>query len=318
MQKPTVTYVTIDAHHEGQRIDNFLITKLKGVPKTRIYRILRKGEVRVNKKRIDPSYKLNNGDEVRIPPVTISEKGAPQKPSKNLAELLKNRILFEDAGLLIINKPHGIPVHGGTSISLGVVEALRQLDNKYKKLELAHRLDRETSGCLILSKKNSVLRELHTLMREGKIVKKYLALTKGVWKPNELRVNASLEKNYLQSGERMVKVSSEGKESLTTFRVLNTWDGMSLVEATLHTGRTHQIRVHAQYRKHYIAGDEKYGDKEFNKILRAKGLNRMFLHAYTLSFTLPSTGQMIEVRAPLDPELEKVLVKPIDTHTSTP
>jgi 23S rRNA pseudouridine955/2504/2580 synthase len=302
-----VQYITIEADYAGQRIDNFLMTRLKGLPKTRVYRILRKGEVRVNKKRIQPSYRLQAGDEVRIPPMHLDEKAVPTMASKRSVALLEDRILYEDKGLLIINKPSGIPVHGGTGVSMGVIEIMRTMYPKLPQLELAHRLDAETSGCLIIAKKRSVLRELHELLRNGEVHKVYLALTKGQWITPELRVDVPLRKNHLSSGERIVRVDPEGKESLTVFKPVEIYGNGMLVLATLHTGRTHQIRVHAQYRKHPIACDEKYGDKEFNKQMRQFGLKRLFLHSHIIAFTLPSTGERIEITAPLDNDLQACL-----------
>jgi len=298
-----VHYITIDPDYAGQRIDNFLVTKLKGVPKTRIYRILRKGEVRVNKKRIAPSYRLQAGDMVRIPPVQLAERPSPKIPARSLMTTLTERILYEDNNLLIINKPPGIPVHGGSKVKIGVVEALRCMYPKLPHLELAHRLDADTSGCLVLAKKRGVLKELHELFRAGKMRKIYLTLTKGHWKEAELKVEAPLQKNQLTGGERMVRVNKEGKTALTIFNPLNTFTDAMLVEAHLYTGRTHQIRVHAQYRHHPIAGDEKYGDKEFNKKMREHGLKRLFLHATSIEFILPSTGQNIKITAELDADL---------------
>lgn len=305
--KTPVQYITVDADYAGQRIDNFLITHLKGVPKTRIYRILRKGEVRVNKKRIDPSYRLQAGDIVRVPPMHLEEKSAPAVPSQRAQAFLADRILYEDKGLMIINKPPGMPVHGGTGISMGVIEALRSMYPKLPHLELAHRLDVDTSGCLMIAKKRSVLKELHELFRSGGVHKVYLTLTKGQWVPSELRVEAALRKNHLNNGERVVRVDAEGKPSLTVFEPVQTYGNAMLMEATLHTGRTHQIRVHARYRSHPIAGDEKYGDKEFNKQMRGYGLKRLFLHSHRLEFVLPSTGQHIRIVAPLDADLQACL-----------
>ncbi len=302
-----VQYVAIEEDYAGQRIDNFLVTRLKSMPKTRIYRLLRKGEVRVNKKRIQPSYRLQAGDEVRLPPMHLEEKVVAAPPGKRSVAMLADRILYEDNNLLILNKPSGIPVHGGTGIHVGVVETLRTMYPKLPQLELVHRLDRDTSGCLILAKKRSTLREIHGLLRAGQVHKVYLALTKGHWSPSELRVEAALRKNHLSSGERIVKVDQEGKPSLTVFEPVQSYEGCMLVQATLHTGRTHQIRVHARYRSHPVAGDEKYGDKEFNKKLRECGLKRLFLHSHLIEFTIPSTGQHVKVFAPLDPELKKCL-----------
>lgn len=310
MSKPqfsSVQYITITADFSDQRIDNFLITKLKGVPKTRIYRIVRKGEVRVNKKRVEVSYRLQPGDQVRIPPVQLMEPKELGAPSHSLMTLLSNRILFEDKNLFIINKPSGIPVHGGTQVKIGVIEALRCMYPKLPHLELAHRLDADTSGCLILAKKRSVLKELHELLRAGKMTKLYIALTKGHWKPSEYRVDVPLQKNHLSSGERIVRVNKEGKNALTVFKPLKTFKKAMLVEAALFTGRTHQIRVHAQYQGHPIACDEKYGDREFNKLMRGYGLKRLFLHAKQIEFVLPSTSQVVKVSAPPDEDLMSCL-----------
>jgi 23S rRNA pseudouridine955/2504/2580 synthase len=305
-----VKFVEVEEAYVGQRIDNFLMTYLKTLPKTRLYRLLRKGEVRVNKKRIEPSYRLQAGDLIRLPPMQLDAKPAlSATPSARLVTLLKESILYEDDGLLIINKPAGIPVHGGTNVSLGVIEALRIIYPMLKHLELAHRLDRDTSGCLIVAKKRGILKEIHELMRSGQVHKVYFALTKGQWKPEELRVEVSLLKNHLSSGERIVRVDKEGKPSLTVFAPVESFKKAMLVEATLHTGRTHQIRVHARYRSHPIAGDDKYGDKEFNKLLREQGFRRMFLHAHLLEFTIPSRAEKISVTAPMDDELQDCLTQ---------
>lgn len=306
-KKSGVQHISIPSDFEGQRIDNFLMTRLKGMPKSRIYRILRKGEVRVNSKRISPFYKLQQGDKVRLPPVFLAEKAEQVPPSKNTSELLASRILYEDDGLLIINKPCGMSVHIGSTVRVGVVEALRHMYPKLVHLELAHRLDSETSGCLILAKKRRVLRELHELMREGAIEKLYWTLTKGKWKDSELRVDQSLHKHYRDGGKHVVEVSREGKSALTAFRPLKIFKKAALMEAKLYTGRTHQIRVHAAHQGHPVAGDDRYGDPEFNKFARQLGLKRMFLHAKSIDFILPSSKQHIKVVAPLDPELEAAI-----------
>jgi len=306
-KRTPVQLVKIESDYAGQRVDNFLITRLKGMPKTRIYRLLRKGEIRVNKKRTEQSYRLQDGDEIRLPPMVLDEKAIPKGPSRRAMSLLETRILFEDKGLLIINKPSGMPVHGGTGVNGGVVEALRAMYPALAQLELVHRLDLATSGCLILAKKRSVLRELHGLLREGKVHKIYWALTKGQWKPSEYYVDAPLRKNQLNGGERMVRIDETGKPSLTEFEPLQSYNDAMLVQATLHTGRTHQIRVHARFKHHPVAGDEKYGDKEFNKKMREFGLRRMFLHSHSLEFTLPSSGQHVSVTAPLDADLQTCL-----------
>lgn len=302
-----VQYVTIDGDIAGQRIDNFLITLLKTVPKSRIYRILRKGEVRVNKKRAAASYRLAEGDQVRIPPVRLDEKAKAIAPSQTTIDKLLERVLYEDDNLLILNKPAGMSVHGGSTVRIGIVEALRHALPNLKHLELAHRLDADTSGVLILAKRKPVLREIHELLRSGKIKKNYVALTKGKWSKRELQVELPLQKNNLSSGKYMVQVSRLGKEALTIFKPLKLFAAASLMEVALHTGRTHQIRVHAMHQGHPVAGDDRYGDPQFNKLLHQYGLRRMFLHARDIQFVLPSTEQIINVTAPLDADLQKCL-----------
>ncbi len=302
--KSSVQYLTITADEAGQRIDNFLIARLKGVPKSRIYRILRKGEVRVNKKRISAFYRIMEKDVVRLPPLFLNEKAAFAPPSKSTVNVLSGRILYNDDYLIILNKPSGMSVHAGSTVRVGVVEAMRHLYPKLPQLELAHRLDSETSGCLVLAKRKRILREIHALLREGRVIKTYWALTKGLWKDSELRVDLPLHKDYLDGGKHVVEVHREGKPALTVFRPIQLFKQATLVEVTLFTGRTHQIRVHAQYQGHPIAGDDRYGDDEFNKLVRGMGLKRMFLHAKSIDFTLPSLGQRITVEAPLDPALQ--------------
>jgi 23S rRNA pseudouridine955/2504/2580 synthase len=305
----SVEFVQISADQAGQRIDNFLMTYLKGVPKSLVYRIVRKGEVRVNKGRIKPIYRLQEGDTVRIPPVHRSEKERPANASGKSLTALSDSILYEDKRILILNKPSGMAVHGGSGVSYGVIEALRQLRPDDHYLELVHRLDRETSGCLVIAKKRSALRQLHGLLREGDMRKRYIALVKGHWQGGEKRVAAPLHKFTLQSGERMVKVSEQGKPALSVFRPIATSKLASLVEVELHTGRTHQIRVHAASIGYPIAGDGKYGDREFNNKMKKQGLNRLFLHARSLEFTLTEPHSEIAVNAPFDDELEQVLRK---------
>jgi 23S rRNA pseudouridine955/2504/2580 synthase len=296
----------IGPQHEGQRIDNFLTVYLKGVPKSFIYRVLRRGEVRVNKGRAKPTYRLQAGDLVRIPPLRRPEAAVTAAPGKKLIALINQNIIYEDDGLLILNKPSGIAVHGGSGLSFGVIEILRAARPEAPFLELVHRLDRDTSGCLIIAKKRSMLRHIHKLLREEGMEKHYQALVRGRWRGGERRVSAALRKNILQSGERVVKVETEGKQSQTLFRPLQRWSMATLVEAIPLTGRTHQIRVHAAYLEHPIAGDDKYGDAEFNRAMEEKGLRRLFLHAASVSF-ITAAGQEIAVTAPLDPALQKVL-----------
>lgn len=307
---------TISEDAAGQRLDNFLITYLKGVPKTRIYRMIRKGEVRVNKGRIKPDYRLAPGDVLRIPPVRIGEMGAqsehsekssigsPKTVSQKVSSLLSH-ILYEDDNLLILNKPAGMAVHGGSGVSLGVIEALRRIHSQ-EKLELVHRLDRETSGCLIIAKRRSALKALHELLRTGGVEKIYWALVKGVWIGGEA-VNAPLKKNQLSSGERIVKVTEDGQAAVTEFKVLKEYAITTLLEAKPITGRTHQIRVHATYAGSPIVGDPKYGDAEFNRLMKSKGLSRLFLHARKISFILPGYSKPISVEAPLDQDFNSGL-----------
>lgn len=307
LKQKSVQYLVITHDEEGQRIDNFLLAKLKTVPKSRIYRILRKGEVRVNKGRIAASYRIKQGDSVRIPPISITEKTETTPPSQKTQSLLSQRILYEDDLLLVLNKPSGMSVHAGSTVRMGVIEAFRHLYPYSPHIELAHRLDSETSGCLILAKKKRVLRELHQLLREGKVTKLYWALTKGKWGKNELRVDLPLHKNYQDGGKHVVLVDKEGKSALTFFNPIHIYKEGTLVEVALMTGRTHQIRVHAASQGHPIAGDDRYGENDFNQHMRRLGLKRMFLHARSVDFILPSTGERIKVMAPLDEELETCL-----------
>ncbi|MBL0511886.1 23S rRNA pseudouridine(955/2504/2580) synthase RluC [Aeromonas media] len=304
-----VQLLTIEAEHEGQRIDNFLKTQLKGVPKSLIYRILRKGEVRVNKKRIKPEYKLCVGDEVRVPPVRVAEKN--ELPSANLGSIqrLESQILFEDEAMIVLNKPSGMAVHGGSGLSFGVIEGLRALRPEARFLELVHRLDRDTSGVLLVAKKRSALRSLHEQLRVKTMRKQYLALVRGQWQSHVKVVNAPLRKNDLQSGERVVRVSSDGKPSETRFRIARQFAEATLVECSPITGRTHQIRVHTQHAGHPIACDDKYGEAAFDEKMRTLGLKRLFLHAWKLSFTHPVDDREMQVEAPLAPELDAFLNK---------
>lgn len=309
--KPKVQFVEISADHAGQRIDNYLICQLKGVPKSLVYRIVRKGEVRVNKGRIKPEYRLKEGDMVRIPPVRQAEKKEVGKAPAGLLKQLESCILFEDKRILVLNKPSGLAVHGGSGLSYGLIEALRELRPNDKNLELVHRLDRDTSGCLIIAKKRSALRRLHEQLREGLMDKHYMTLLKGKWQGRSQWVDAPLLKNVVKSGERLVFVDNKGKEARTQFIPYCVGDTASLMSVKLDTGRTHQIRVHAQHLGFPIAGDNKYGDEEFNRHLKRKGLKRLFLHAFSLRFHLPDTetGENIpiSIEAPLDEKLVNVL-----------
>ncbi|PWW09980.1 MULTISPECIES: 23S rRNA pseudouridine(955/2504/2580) synthase RluC [Mangrovibacter] len=307
-ETPTVKIVAISDEEAGQRIDNFLRTQLKGVPKSMIYRILRKGEVRVNKKRIKPEYKLVDGDEVRIPPVRVAEREEDAvSPHLQKVAALTDAILYEDDHILILNKPSGTAVHGGSGLSFGVIEGLRALRPEARFLELVHRLDRDTSGVLLVAKKRSALRSLHEQLRDKGMQKDYLALVRGQWQSHVKVVQAPLLKNILKSGERMVKVSSEGKPSETRFKVEERFGFATLVRCSPVTGRTHQIRVHTLHAGHPIAFDDRYGDREFDSQLNGSGLGRLFLHAAALRFTHPATGETIRIEAPLDNELRQCL-----------
>lgn len=303
-----VKMLTISEDEAGQRIDNYLLAKLKGVPKSLIYRILRKGEVRVNKGRIKPEYKLQANDIVRVPPVRVSEKEqAPISTKLNKVSQLEKQILFEDECLLVLNKPSGIAVHGGSGLSFGVIEALRTLRPDARFLELVHRLDRDTSGILLVAKKRSALRSLHEQLREKTVQKDYLALVRGQWQSHCKVVKAPLLKNELSSGERIVRVSEQGKPSETRFSIEERYEYATLVKASPVTGRTHQIRVYTQYAGHPIALDDKYGDKHFDEQMTQLGLTRLFLHAFSIRFEHPKTGETLRINAPLDPEMKKIL-----------
>ena len=297
----------IGAEEAGQRIDNFLLRHLKKAPKSLIYRILRTGQVRVDGRRAKPDYRLQAGDKLRIPPVHIRESEGPPRPGKDALERLRAAVVYEDAGLLVLDKPAGMAVHGGSGLSFGVIEALRVLRPEARFLELVHRLDRETSGCLMIAKRRSVLRGLHDALREGQVEKRYLALVRGAWPGGARDVSAPLHKRQLRGGERMVTVSEAGKPSRTRFIPMEVYREASFMEVSLGTGRTHQIRVHAAHIGHPVAGDEKYGDEAFNKAMREHGLKRLFLHAHSLAFVAPHSGEALHIDAPLPPALRSVL-----------
>ncbi|WP_416308412.1 23S rRNA pseudouridine(955/2504/2580) synthase RluC [Neptunicella sp. SCSIO 80796] len=309
-----VQFITVDSEMTGQRIDNFLRTQLKGVPKSMLYRIVRKGEVRVNKKRIKPEYKLQIDDVVRIPPVRVAQENEP--PSTNLTKVsaLESQIIYEDDVLIVVNKPSGMAVHGGSGLSFGLIEALRALRPEQRFLELVHRLDRDTSGILLVAKKRSALKSLHEQLRDKTVDKRYQALVSGQWPENRFKVKAPLQKNVLQSGERMVSVNPEGKPSETRFRILQQFENATLVEASPVTGRTHQIRVHCQHAGHSIACDDKYGDKAFEQHMQAIGLKRLFLHAYRIAFIHPKEGKQVSFIAPLEVSLQQTLDKLTLSH----
>jgi len=302
---PRVQLVAVPEDREGQRLDNFLAGCLKGVPRSLLYRICRTGEVRVNGRRAKPDQRLAGGDEIRIPPVRVAERGEVEPPSGGQLNRIEASILHEDREFLVIDKPSGVASHGGSGVSFGAIELLRAARPR-DTLELVHRLDRDTSGILVLTRKRSALTALQAEIREGRVEKRYLALIAGTLPQARLTVDAPLRKSVLQGGERMVRVDSAGKESRSRFTELERYGtGASLVEVALETGRTHQIRVHAQHIDHPLAGDEKYGDREFNRRMRDKGLKRLFLHAARFEFTL--AGKSYSFNAPLAPELTAVI-----------
>lgn len=301
-----VRLITISGEEADQRIDNFLLRICKGVPKSHIYRVLRSGEVRVNKGRVDQTYRLREGDVIRIPPVRVAERATQAVPGAEFS------ILFEDPWVLVIDKPAGIAVHGGSGVSYGVIEQLRASRPEAKFLELVHRLDRETSGILMLAKKRSALTNLHEQIREGQLDKRYLALVHGDWQNARQHVKLPLFKYTTPDGERRVRVQSDGLPSHTVFNLVRRYGSFALLEAELKTGRTHQIRVHLASSGFPIAGDDKYGDFALNRALQKSdgsriALKRMFLHAYQITFTHPESGVPVTLKAPLPPECEKFL-----------
>lgn len=305
-QKTKVRKVRIDSEQAGQRIDNFLRRELPGVPKGRIYRLLRRGEVRVNGGRIRAEYKLADGDEVRIPPAYVRTEGAP--PSEKLATALTDKILFEDKRLLVIDKPSGIAVHGGSGVSHGVIELLRHARPELKDLSLVHRLDRETSGCLVLAKRRSALREMHERFREGTVEKNYLGLAVGDWQLGEQLIDEPLFVQNRKGGERHVIVSREGKPAQTRVQLSRKHGKYSLLQCSPVTGRTHQIRVHLEHYDHPLLGDERYGEGEENRAAKKLGLKRLFLHAQSIAFP-DSSGNEAHFTSPLADDLEQFLAR---------
>jgi 23S rRNA pseudouridine955/2504/2580 synthase len=304
--RTAVRKVAIDEDIAGQRIDNFLMNVLSGVPRSRVYRLLRRGEVRVNGGRVKAEYKLLAGDEVRVPPVSVKPPG-PAAPDKPAAEMLE-QVIFEDKRLLVINKPSGVAVHGGSGISHGVIELLRASRPDLKNLSLVHRLDRETSGCLVLAKKKSALRELHVLFRERAVEKNYLALVAGDWQHGEFMVKAPLLVEHRKNGERHVIVSEEGVRAKTRIKLSRTFGDFSLLQCQPLTGRTHQIRVHAQTMGHPLVIDERYGDKDANRRAAKLGLKRLFLHAQSIAFP-DKSGNELHFTAPLADDLDHFLTQ---------
>lgn len=305
LSKETVNWHEVDAEVAGQRLDNYLTKLLKGVPKSHIYRILRSGEVRINSRRVEPGYRIQAGDRLRLPPLRIAKPARTGAPPP--AARLDADVIYEDDHLLVINKPAGVAVHGGSGITRGVVEQLRFERPQGRYLELVHRLDRETTGVLLLAKRRSALTELHRQLREGEVQKIYCALVKGRWRDGKQSVTLPLRKYVLKTGERRVSVGDDGRAAHTVFRLQRHWTDYSLVEAELKTGRTHQIRVHLAHLGFPIAGDDKYGDFTLNRQLAKQGLRRMFLHATRTVIAHPQTGAMLKLEATLPPDLQKFL-----------
>jgi 23S rRNA pseudouridine955/2504/2580 synthase len=307
-EKAQVSYVEAGEGDVGQRIDNFLHRVLKDAPRSLVYRILRSGEVRVNGGRVGPSHRLAEGDRIRLPPVRTRPREETKAPSKSLRDFIAAAVIHEDKDLLIVNKPAGVAVHGGSGLSFGVIETLRALRPELRELELVHRLDRDTSGCLMLAKRRAVLRELHAMLRERTMEKRYLALVAGRWPFGTKTLDLPLKTNLKQGGERVVRVHEDGQSAISTFKPVQQFGKLAtLLEVSIGTGRTHQIRVHAAHAGFPVAGDEKYGDRERDAALKPFGLSRMFLHAQSLSFQRSAAGEPFSVSAALPPELQSVL-----------
>jgi 23S rRNA pseudouridine955/2504/2580 synthase len=306
-KRSRVEHRTVSAAEAGQRIDNFLLREFKTVPRSRVYRLLRKGEVRVNKKRVDAEYRIAAGDEVRLPPVRIDGTDQPGAPSTRLTELIERSVIFQDKHLLVIDKPSGVAVHGGSGMSFGVIEALRA-SRPRESLELVHRLDRDTSGCLCVARDRATLVALHALIRDSGMHKTYLALVAGSWQLGSKRIDAPLATDNRVKGERHVRVAAAGKDSVSLFKPVQFFGKVAtLMQVDIPTGRTHQIRVHADFAGHPLLGDDKYGDRERNAELKALGLKRIFLHAQSIAFDWPGSGVPFHASAPLPEDLAAVL-----------
>lgn len=305
--RSAVRHVEIQADEQGQRLDKVLARLLTGVPRSRIFRLIRRGEVRVNGRRAGPEQRLATGDSVRLPPVREPLPDAPRRAPASLIEALERAVIHEDDRLLVLDKPAGIAVHGGSGLSFGVIEGLRA-SRPAQTLELAHRLDRDTSGVLMIAKRSSALRTLHALLRDGEVQKSYLALVIGRWNLGHKKIDTPLRTDLRVGGERTVRVDAHGKKALTEFKLIEPYGARaSLMEATLHTGRTHQIRVHAAHCGHPVVGDQKYGDQTLNQEFATLGLKRMFLHAHSCSFVWPDDGLEQSFNAPLPPTLRALL-----------
>ncbi|HEC29165.1 MAG TPA: RluA family pseudouridine synthase [Gammaproteobacteria bacterium] len=302
-----VQLIDIKEDQVGQRLDNFLQRVLNGAPRSLIYRLIRKGQIRVNKGRIKPGHKLKAGDLVRIPPLRLEVDDGPKVLPRGLLEEIRQSILFENDHCVVVDKPSGLAVHGGSGLRFGLLDIVRAIRPEQDYLELVHRLDRETSGCLLLAKNRQTLTFLHKQLKAGQVTKKYLAGLAGVWKAGKKTVSLRLKKNVIQGGERMVEVHPEGKMAVTHFNPVQKFDDLSLMEVVLETGRTHQIRVHALSEGYPVAGDRKYGNPAYNQWIKSFGLNRLFLHAHWLEFQLPDVSERIQINSPLPSGLKTVL-----------
>jgi 23S rRNA pseudouridine955/2504/2580 synthase len=304
-----VQWIEVAEGQVGQRVDNFLMSRLKGAPRALVYRIVRKGEVRVNKKRVKADTRLAMGDLVRIPPLRLTPREAVREVSEGLHNLLAGSVLLEGPDWLVINKPSGLAVHGGSGVKIGLIEALRQVRDDLDFLELVHRLDRDTSGCLLLAKSRTALLALNESLKQHRMDKRYLALVAGRWPARRDFVSARLERFEAGNGERRVRVDASGKMARTRFAVRETFDRLTLIEAEPVTGRTHQIRVHAHHAGHPLLGDDKYGSREGARLATGLGLSRLFLHAEALTFPEPTSGRPVQIKAPLPDDLATALVR---------
>ena len=302
-QKSGVSLIEITSAEQGQRLDNYLFKQLDGVPRTRVYRGIRKGEVRVNKKRCKPEYKLKNGDQVRVPPLRVSVSKPARRPSAGLIDRIESSIIYETEHIMVLNKPTGIAVHAGSGVDFGVIDILREL-RPGEAIELVHRLDRDTSGCLLLARNRPALLAMQTCLQDRLLVKRYCAVVKGLWPDHIREMDYSLKKIHLANGERRMKIDASGKPALTRVSVLGSGERHSCIQLELITGRTHQIRVHCQAEGHPIAGDDKYGDDEFNRRMRSKKINRLMLHAASLEFPDSDYTQEVVINAKLPAEFE--------------
>jgi 23S rRNA pseudouridine955/2504/2580 synthase len=306
-QKQGAEQVEIEVGQQERRLDNFLLGRFKGVPRSRIYQMIRKGEVRVNGGRVRPEYRLCRGDRVRLPPVSMPQSAAPPEPAAKQVREIRGRVLYEDSELMVLDKPAGMPVHSGTGQAFGVIDLIRLAHPGSGELQLVHRLDRDTSGCLLVAKSSACLRRLHNLLRAGRLRKEYVALLRGRLSRGAVEESSALQRTAPAGRDRMVTVAEDGKAAVSRFVRMRNFRDAALVRVEIGTGRTHQIRVHAAHLGHPLAGDDKYGDRDFNRMMRRRGLRRMFLHAARIVIPAAGDRPAVDVRAPLPEDLEEVL-----------